>query len=75
MTGKQDSENVGIAGLGDDLVGGMESIAEFWGMPPRKAYHLATKGHLPGVFQMGRQWFLSKAKARAEVQRKASGAR
>ena len=35
--------------LGNDLVIGMRAIAEFWGMPERKAYYMASKGLLPGV--------------------------
>jgi hypothetical protein len=30
--------------LGNDLVIGMRAIAEFWGMPERKAYYMASKG-------------------------------
>ncbi|WOJ89862.1 hypothetical protein RZS28_00665 [Methylocapsa polymorpha] len=62
-----------IADLGADLLTGMKEISEFWGMSERKAYHLASKGLLPGVFQMGRQWVGSKSVARDTFRAKARG--
>jgi hypothetical protein len=60
------------AALGDDLLSGIKEISEFWGLPERKTYHLASKGLLPGVFQMGRQWFGSKSVGRDVIKAKAT---
>jgi hypothetical protein len=62
------------AALGDDLLSGIKEISKFWGLPERKTYHLASKRLLPGVFQMGRQWFGSKSAARAGFTAKAKTA-
>jgi len=59
--------------LSGDLLEGSKRIAEFFGMPERKAYHLASKGHLPGVFKMGKGLFLSKSAAREAIAKKARG--
>jgi len=59
--------------LGNDLVIGMRAIAEFWGMPERKAYYMASKGLLPGVFQLGKQWTGSKSVSRDAVRSRAEG--
>jgi hypothetical protein len=39
----------------------------------RKAFHLAARGHLPGVFKMGRQWALDKEIGREGIRSRAGG--
>jgi hypothetical protein len=52
---------------------GMSAIAAFFGMPERKAFHLAANGYLPGVFKMGRQWALDKEVGRDGIRSRAGG--
>jgi hypothetical protein len=53
---------------------GMRSIAEFFSLPLRKAYYLAPKGYLPGVFKMGeRSWAFDKEIAREGLRSRAKG--
>jgi len=47
--------------LRGDLLRGIRAIAEFWGIPERQAYHLASTGRLPGCFQIGRIWCARKS--------------
>jgi predicted DNA-binding transcriptional regulator AlpA len=56
--------------LSDDIILGMKEIAAFRGMSERKAYHLASRGLLPGVFKMGKGYFGSKSAARDAVRSK-----
>jgi hypothetical protein len=60
--------------LGNDLAIGMRAIAGFWGMPERKAYYLASRGLLPGVFQINRQWIGCKSVSRDAIKAKAIAA-
>ena len=67
-------QNTEDGDLGHDLLLGMKAIAEFWGMPERKAYYLASRGLLPGVFQLGKQWTGCKSVSRDAVKAKATAA-
>jgi hypothetical protein len=40
-----------------DMVRGIRAIAAVFGLTERQAYNLASRGKLPGVFQMGRCYF------------------
>jgi len=66
------NSSVDDAAIGDDLVSGGKGIAAFWKMPERKARHLMTTGQLPGAFQMGGLWYLSKSAAQKAVKALAS---
>src|ERR1700757_4382322 len=59
-------------GLGNDLVSGGAAIADWYGMPERRARNLMEKHELPGAFQLGRIWYLSKSRARAAIEALAS---
>ncbi|ACB96724.1 hypothetical protein Bind_3163 [Beijerinckia indica subsp. indica ATCC 9039] len=59
--------------IADDLLQGMPAIAAFYGMPVRKAYHLAAHGNLPGTFKIGKIIYLSKSAAREIIAQKARG--
>ena len=52
---------------------GIKSIASFFGMPSAKAYHLASKGSLPGVFKFenSREWAIDYEIARAGIRDRA----
>ncbi len=50
---------------------GMKAIAEFYQMPVRRAFHLAAKGHLPGVFRLGGRWALEREIAREDIRKAA----
>jgi excisionase family DNA binding protein len=41
--------------LRDDLLNGVEEIAEFLGRTPRETYHLLSNGRLP-AFKLGAGW-------------------
>jgi len=43
------------ASIASDLLEGAEQIGAFTGLPVRTVYYLADKGHLPGVFRLGRK--------------------
>jgi hypothetical protein len=43
--------------LGDDMLQGIKTIADFLGIQERTAYHLASSGRLPGAFKLGRLWY------------------
>jgi hypothetical protein len=59
------------AALGGDLVFEGKAIAEYWGLSEKKCRHLMASGQLPGAFQIGGRWFLSKSAAREAVHEKA----
>ncbi len=42
--------------LADDLLDGMKAISQFLGHTERRAFYLAEKGLLPGVFKQGNRW-------------------
>ncbi|MGK7056876.1 hypothetical protein AB4853_10380 [Bradyrhizobium sp. 1050_B9_N1_2] len=39
--------------IADDLIEGIKQISRFTGIPERRAFYLAEKGELPGVFKQG----------------------
>jgi predicted DNA-binding transcriptional regulator AlpA len=41
--------------IASDLLEGVEQISVFTGLPVRQVYYLSEKGHLPGVFRLGRK--------------------
>jgi hypothetical protein len=47
-----------------DIIYGIGAIASVMRMPERKAYHLASKGLLPGCFKLGRSWAMDRKVAR-----------
>jgi hypothetical protein len=49
------------------------AVAPFFNMPPRKAFHLAQKDLLPGVFKIGDQWAIDKEVAREGIRKRAVG--
>jgi hypothetical protein len=59
--------------LGDDIIRGMAAIAQFLGMPERKAFYLASHGSLPGVFKEGNSWVALKSEIVAAYRSKARG--
>jgi hypothetical protein len=59
--------------LADDLLQGIEEISRFIGEPERRAFYIAEKGLLPGVFKQGNRWVGLKSKIREGYNRLASG--
>jgi hypothetical protein len=59
--------------IADDLLEGMKSISRFTGISERRAFYLAEKGDLPGVFKQGGRWIGLKSKIREGYCRLASG--
>ena len=47
--------------LSDDLLRGVNSIANFLGQPPRTVYNLLETGQLPGAFKWASRWCLRKS--------------
>jgi hypothetical protein len=60
--------------IADDLIEGIKSISRFTGIPERRAFYLAGKGELPGVFKLGGRWIGLKSKIREGYNRLANGA-
>jgi len=58
--------------VADDLIEGMKAIARFTGHPERRAFYLAEKGELPGVFKQAGRWVGLKSKIREGYERLAS---
>ncbi len=52
---------------------GIAEVAKFYGLPHRKAYYLADKGSLPGVFKLddGREWVIDFEVARDGIRSRA----
>jgi hypothetical protein len=46
--------------LSDDLMIGVEAIAEFTGQPERRVFHMLASGQLPG-FKLGSKWAARKS--------------
>ena len=59
--------------IADDLLEGMKSISRFVGTNERRAFYLAEKGELYGVFKQGGRWVGLKSKIREGYQKRASG--
>jgi hypothetical protein len=59
--------------IADDLLEGIRAISGFTGIPERRAFYLAEKGDLPGVFKQGGRWIGLKSKIRDGYNRLASG--
>lgn len=59
--------------LADDLIEGVDAIADFLGLPRRRTQHLIDKGQLPGVFRMGRRICALKSKIRDGIEALAIG--
>jgi hypothetical protein len=59
--------------IADDLLEGIKSISRFTGIPERRAFYLAEKGDLYGVFKQGGRWIGLKSKIREGYQKRASG--
>jgi hypothetical protein len=49
--------------LADDLLDGVEAIAAFTGLPPRRVYYLAENQLLP-LFKLGNGWAARKSTLR-----------
>lgn len=63
------------AGASARLNSGMKEIAAFYDLPVAKAGRLARQNLLPGVFRLGRGYFLDEATAREVIREKAKGAK
>jgi hypothetical protein len=59
--------------IADDLLEGIKSISRFTGVSERRAFYLAEKGELPGVFKQGSRWVGLKSKIREGYHKRASG--
>ncbi len=57
------------ATIAEDMLAGIQEIAEFLGIPERRTYRLATSGQLPGVFQLGRLWYGRRSTLLQEIKR------
>jgi hypothetical protein len=52
--------------LADDLLDGVEAIAAFTGLPPRRVYYLAENQLLP-LFKLGNRWAARKSTLRRQL--------
>ena len=66
--------NDDVEGISRDTLIGCAAIAIFTGLDERKVHYLATKGQLPGAFQMGRSWALLKSVYATEIRARATRA-
>jgi hypothetical protein len=57
--------------IAEDLLEGIKAIAQFIGTTERRAFYLAEKGVLDGVFKQGGRWIGLKSKIRDGYERKA----
>ncbi len=53
------------------MIPGMLAISTYFGLPKPKANRLAAQGLLPGVFKLGREYFLDPVAAEAVIAEKA----
>lgn len=60
--------------LANDRIRGMRNIAKFIGEDERRAYYLATKNLIPGVFREGSSWVGLKSVIREGYEKAARGA-
>jgi hypothetical protein len=60
--------------LADDLLDGMKAISQFLGHTERRAFYLAEKGLLPGVFKQGNRWIGLKSVMREAYTTRSRGA-
>jgi hypothetical protein len=60
--------------IADDLLEGMKAISRFIGTNERRAFYLAEKGEIYGVFKQGGRRIGLKSKIREGYERKAAGA-
>ena len=60
--------------LADDLLDGMKAISSFLGQTERRAYYLAEKGLLDGVFKQGNRWIGLKSVMREAYAKRSRGA-
>jgi hypothetical protein len=60
--------------LADDLLDGMKAISSFLGQTERRAYYLAEKGLLDGVFKQGNRWIGLKSVMREAYTTRSRGA-
>ena len=66
----REAQSAPIAG---DLLEGAEAIAAFTGLAPRQVFYLAEKGHLPGVFRLGRKICGLRSEIAAGLRARATG--
>jgi hypothetical protein len=59
--------------IAEDLLEGIKAISRFIGTTDRRAFYLAEKGLLDGVFKQGNRWIGLKSKIRDGYVRKAAG--
>lgn len=59
--------------IADDLIEGIKEISRFTGIPERRAFYLAEKGELPGVFKQRGRWVGLKSKIREGYTKLANG--
>lgn len=59
--------------IADDLIEGIKQISRFTGIPERRAFYLAEKGELPGVFKQGGRWVALKSAIREGYAKRANG--
>ncbi len=55
------------------IIYGMKSIAAFYGVNDRKAFHLASQGLLAGVFKLGKTYACDTDVARKAIRARAGG--
>ncbi len=63
----------GVAATTAGLGSGLREIAAFYNLPVAKAGRMARQNLLPGVFRLGRGYFLDEVTAREIIKEKALG--
>jgi hypothetical protein len=59
--------------IADDFLEGAEGVAAFTGLTRRQVNYLVEKGHLPGVFRLGRKICGLRSEIAAGLRARASG--